>query len=354
MLRPNKTIRLGIIGCGRVAEERHLPALLHIRNIDIIAVSDVNESRMNSLADRVECKNRWTDYRDLLNCSDVEAVGILTPTQTHAEIGLAALNAGMDVLIEKPLAMNVKECDSLIKKASHSSCKVVVGFNLRWHRLVQRARAFIRIGAMGRIKAIRSVYTHDRLGDDAPDWHRKLKLGGGVLFNEAVHHFDLWRYLLDMEVDQIFSLSRPSVHYEDETNTLAASLSDGVLATGVFTLRSGVNSEVEIYGEEGRLYLSCYQFDGLKFYSHSTYPGDLVDRMKKAAAALRELPQSVYIQRRGGDFAATFFSMWQHFADCILNDQPSACTLEDGKQAIRVALAAINSASSGKPVVLMA
>ena len=274
----------------------------------------------------------------------------VAPTQSHAEIGLAALDAGKHVLIEKPLALTLAECDQLITRGAHSSCKVVVGFNLRWHRLVRRARTFIRTGALGRIKAIRSAYTHYRLGENAPDWHRKRELGGGVSFNEAVHHFDLWRYLLESEAVQVFSFSRPSAYYDDETNVTTACLTNGALATGIFTFMTSANSEVEIYGESGRLYLSCYRFDGLEFFSHATYPGNIGDRLRKTVLALRGLPQAIPVMRQGGDFAATFCGLWRHFVDCIYEDKPSECTLEDGKHALRIALAAVESASLGQPV----
>jgi predicted dehydrogenase len=350
MPNQRKAIKLGIIGCGKVAEERHLPALRQIAGVEVVAVADIIADRVQQMAERYKIQHRFNDYRDLLDCADVEAVGILTPTNSHAEIGLASLKSGKHVLIEKPLAMNLDECDQLIACASHSPCKVVVGFNLRWHRLVRRARTIIQSGAVGRIKVVRSAYTHYRLGKNAPAWHRKYALGGGVAFNEAVHHFDLWSYLLQNEVEQVFSFSRPSTHYEDETHVINASLTNGALATGIFTFQTSPNSEVEIYGEAGRLYLSCYRFDGLEFFSHTTYPGDIMDRLIKVSRTLRELPQAIPVLRRGGDFVYTFYALWRHFVDCITRDLPSDCTLEDGKHALRVAIAAVESAASGQPV----
>jgi myo-inositol 2-dehydrogenase/D-chiro-inositol 1-dehydrogenase len=350
MPNQRRAIKLGIIGCGRVAKERHLPALQHIPDAQVVAVADIKTDRVHWMAERFGIERQFNDYRDLLDCADVEAVGILTPTASHAEIGLASLESGKHVLIEKPLALNLEECDQLIASASHFPYKVVVGFNLRWHRLVRRARKIIESGSLGRIKAVRSACTHYRLGEYAPAWHRKHSLGGGVAFNEAVHHFDLWNYLLQTEVEQVFSFSRPSIYYEDETHVTSASLRNGALATGIFTLRTSPNSEVEIYGDAGRLYLSCYRFDGLDFFSHTSYPGDITSRLKKVAQMLRGLSQAVPVLRRGGDFASTFCGLWRHFIDCITRDVPSECTVEDGKHALRVAIAAVESAASGQPV----
>ena len=350
MVKPGKMIRLGIIGCGRVAEERHLPSLRRLPQIRVVATADLDPWRSSRLADRFGAAHRLSDYRALLDLTDVDAVAVLTPTQSHAEIGMAALDAGKHVLVEKPLALNLAECDRLIARAARSNRRVVVGFNLRWHRLVRRARAFLNTGALGRIKAIRSVYTHNRLGDKAPEWHRKLELGGGVSFNEGVHHFDLWRYFTGSDVEQVFSFSMPSPHYEDETSAITARMADGTLAMGIFTFRTGSNSEVEIYGESGRLCLSLYRFDGLDFFPNSEYPGNIGDRLRKAVAALGGLPETIPILLRGGDFQATFGGLWRHFIDCIFHGQPSQCTLEDGRSSLRVALAASESARSGLPV----
>lgn len=345
-------LRTGIIGCGRVAWERHLPAIAGNTAIEVTAAADTDGSRSARLAGKLGAAHAFTDYRDLLARPDVDAVAVLTPTASHAEIGLAALDAGKHLFIEKPLALNLGDCDRLIERAARTNLKVIVGFNLRWHRLICEARELLARGWVGRIKAIRSTYTHDRTGADAPDWHRVLALGGGVSFNEAVHHFDLWRHLAGGAIDQVYALSMPSDQYEDETSVVTGRLDNGVLATGVFTFRSGPNSELEIFGESGRLVISMYRFDGLEFYPHSLYPGNLADRGKKAIASVAALPRAVPALRKGGEFQASFDGLWRHIADCVLNDRPPQCTLEDGKSSLRVALAAVESMCSGRPASL--
>lgn len=346
------TVRLGLIGCGRVAEERHVPALRHVSGIRIQAVADPDRARAKRLADRQGVAQRFDDYRALLVAADLDAVAVLTPTPAHAEIVTAALAAGKHVLVEKPLALDADGCDRMLDAAARSTARVVVGFNLRQHRLVRRARDIVSSGALGRIRAVRSVYTHDRSGKDAPDWHRKLAKGGGVTFNEAVHHFDLWRFLLGGDVSEIYCRSLPSSVYEDESSAVCATLSNGALATGTFVLRSSPTSEVEIFGEQGRLFLSCYRFDGLSFTPHDAYPGDLQGRLKEASRALVELPSALRVLRRGGDFQDSFRGLWQHFVDCICEDRQPECTLADGKRAVEMATAAVSSARSNRPVRL--
>lgn len=341
-------MRLGIIGCGKVSWERHAPALKRVPEIAVESVCDVNAERAERAAALFGAERSHGDYRALLAERELDAVAVLTETAGHGELGCAVLGAGKHLFLEKPLALTVEEGRRLVEAGRRSGRVAQVCFNLRWHRLAREARELVRSGVLGRVKAVRSVYTHDRTGVDAPDWHRKLELGGGVSFNEGVHHFDLWRYLLGVEVEEVHALSAASAAYEDETSVVAARLGGGVAASAVMSFLTGPNSEVEIYGEKGRLVVSLYRFDGLQFYSSSTYPGDYVDRLKRGWKAVRALPVMVEEVRNGGSFQATFAGCWQGFAESVRTGAEPGCTLEDGLKALEVALAARASIGSGK------
>ena len=345
-----ENIRLGVIGCGKGAQEKHLPALKDMANVRVIAAADLNPDRLHDVVNRFGIEQKYTDYRRMLDRSDVDTVAVLTPTISHAEIGVAAISSGKHVFIDKPLALTLRECDELIGRAACSKIRGMVGFNHRWHRLIQRAEKFIQSGALGEIKTIRSVYTHWHPGAQSQDWHRKRKFGGGVVFNDAVHHFDLWRFLLKTEVVEVFSKGRNSEHFEDETNVITARLANGVLASGIFMFETNSNNELEIYGDLGKLYISCYHFDGLKFYPNSSYPGDISERLRKMAETIREIPQGIESLRWGGDSNMAFRSQWKHFIDCLLDDKPPSCTFSDGKCAVKIALGTIESVLSGKPI----
>lgn len=343
-----KSVRLGLIGCGRVAEERHLPILARVPGIQVIAATDVDAERLGRIARRFEIAHAHADYRALLDRTDVDAVAILAPTQFHAEIGCAALDAGKHLFIEKPLATSLRECDELIAHAARARVKTMVGFNMRSHRLVRRAREMIQNGRLGTIKAIKSSFTHWR--PTPPSWKRKRASGGGVVINEAIHHFDLWRFFLQCEIVQVFAVSQPSNQYEDETTIITARMANGALATGVFSLMTSQNNEIEFFGAAGRAYLSLYRFDGLEYFSNQTLPGDVSDRLRKIAAGVQEIPGLLPTFRHGGDFLASYDLAWRHFVDCIRQDRSPECTFEDGKRTVQVALAAIASIEAGRPV----
>ncbi len=345
-------IKLGIIGCGKVSHERHVPALNLIPEIDIVAAADTQEDRVRAFASKHGIPKPYTDYQQLLNDPEVDAVGILTPTSSHTEIGLAALEANKHIFMEKPLALSIPDCDRLISRSKSSDVKVLLCFNLRWHRLVRLAKRELSLNKLGKIKAIRSVYTHFRDGQYAPDWHRILDSGGGVTFNESVHHFDLWNYFLNDRVKEITAMHGSDQFYEDESSVIAAIHENGVLGSVYNTFRTSPNSEIEIYGEKGRLYINMYRFDGLDFFPSNHYPGSISDRIKKMPLTIKLFTQAIPILRRGGDFQATFYNIWSHFADCIRDDNAPECTLEDGKLAIATAQGAITSFKSKEVIQL--
>lgn len=343
MTSSKNTIRIGIIGCGRGAQVHHLPVLTRLPEFKVVAAADLDPRLLQSVAGHFGIQNRFTDWREMIHSNEVEAVAVATPTASHCEIGMAVLREGKHLFMEKPLALNLDECDQLIAAAAGSGRKAVVALNSRWHRLVLRARELIRSGLLGNLKSIRSVYTHCHPGKTAQSWHKRRALGGGVMINDGVHHFDLWRFILGSEVTEIYAHSLSSEHFEDDTCTVTAQLDNGMLASGIFSFSTSANSELEIFGEEGRLLISLYRFDGLEFFAKTSFPGSIKTRLRSAVQTVKELPDGLGLIRRGGYFGFSYEALWKHFADCIRQDVQPGCTLEDGRKALQIALAALES-----------
>jgi myo-inositol 2-dehydrogenase/D-chiro-inositol 1-dehydrogenase len=345
--RSRKPVRVGVIGCGRVTQERHLPALQSLSSAKVVAVADVDANRLAMVANRFQVVRRATDFRTLVDDPDIDALAVCVPAQRHVVVALSALAAGKHLLIEKPLAIDLDECDLLIEKAAESTSKVTVGFNLRWHRLLREGREMIRRGDLGEIELIRTTLTSHH--DKVPDWRKRRDEGGGALNEMAVHHFDLWRFLLESEVDEVFASTR-SGEWDDETVIVTARLANGALATSLVSQCTSSNNEIEIHGQRGRLRVDCYQFDGLDFSSTSSPPGDIRSRVRKIAQTVTEVPSAAMGLRQGGDYVATYRTEWRHFIDSIQHDTPVECTLEDGRRATQIMLASQESASRGQPV----
>ena len=340
-------LKVGLIGCGRVTAARHLPALQRLPNVKVVALADNDLVRLRQVAGQFHIRHCYTDVHALLENSAVDIVGVCVPANFHVEVALAAIAAGKHVFIEKPLTLTLEDADRLITCSQHVSSKIMVGFNFRWHRLIRKARKLLQREAVGEVETIRTILVSYH--EAPPEWRKQRTLGGGAFFEQAVHLFDLWRFLLQSEVEEVFATSR-SGPWDDETIAVSARLTNGVLATALCSERTGENNEVEVYGRLGRFRVSCYRFDGLEYDSQTSVPGNGRARVREFLQTIKELPRGLLQMRRGGDFLASYDAEWNHFLNAIRHDTPVECTLEDGRRALQIVLAAIGSATLGRPV----
>jgi predicted dehydrogenase len=333
-----RIIRLGIIGCGSVTEQRHLPALERVSGVKVIALADIDSARLGRVSEKFGVGRCYTAYSDLIELGEVEAVAVCTPPRFHTEVALAALAAGKHVLIEKPLALNLSECDLLLARAmSNDALKVMVGFNMRWHRLLREAREVIQCGKLGNVKLVRTVFTSGvRLGEDFADWRRQPETGGGALFELGVHHFDLLRFLFQCEVEQVAATGALG----DETECVLMRMECGAQVVSAFSEGTGENHAIEVYGDGGWLRISCYRADGLEQFETGAYPGAPATHLRNWARTFRNLPRMIQQARQGGEYVASYAQEWRHFVKAINEDLPVECCLLDGRRALEIALAA--------------
>jgi myo-inositol 2-dehydrogenase / D-chiro-inositol 1-dehydrogenase len=340
-------VRIGLIGCGRAAERGHMPALRRLPDVRVVALADTDQTRLDGLADEYGVESRYGDHRELLADPAVQAVGVCVPAGLHVDVALASLEAGKHALVEKPLALSLAECDRLIEGASGSAARTTIGFNMRWHRLVQRTRQAVDAGTLGRVRLLRTVYgSGSRLEPGLPAWRGRRDLGGGALIEQAVHHFDLWRFLLRSEVEEVFAAAQGA----DETATVTARMRNGVLVESAFCQFTGHSNEIDLYGENGRLRVCCYRVDGFELLPSGSAPGSARARLSGLARVVRKAPQGLRALRSGGTFQDSYRAQWRHFIDAVEDDLPFQVTLDDGRRALEVALAAGQSASSGAAV----
>jgi predicted dehydrogenase len=346
----NKSVKLGIIGCGKVAVNRHLPALKSLSEAEVVAAADVDAERLNRVTDRFQIDKRFVDYTALLQDPAVEAVGIFVPLQFHCEVALAALYAGKHLLLEKPLAISLDEADQLISEAAKTDRKVLVGFNKRWHRLVRRAREIVQRGRLGPVGLINTIHSTGHYKRNIPAWRLRREQGGGNIIENGSHFYDMWRFLLQSDIEEVSAVSRSTGQADDEPSIVTARTESGVFLNCVLSDFLPDRNETEIFGQDCVLRVSLHRFDGLEFIPLHSCAGDLHNRLWNMARFFKELPQGIFQARHGGDYNASFRAQWQHFIDCIRRGTPVECTLEDGRRALQVALAAVQSASTGQPV----
>ncbi len=311
---------------------------------------DADPARALAVAARFGIADRPATVSALLGLPGLDAVAVCTPPATHADVAEQVLAAGKHLFLEKPLAPSASDCDRIVRAAMHAGVRATVGFNLRQHRLLIRARARIQAGALGTLQLMRSSFTTDiRLRSALSAWRDRRHLGGGVLLELAVHHFDLWRWLTGREVEEVHAWSTGE-DTDDSAAVATARLSGGLLATAQLSERTVVQNEIEILGDAGSVRCSLYDFDGLAFTPVAGSAGTVGRRLGALGRSALELPAAIRAASGGGDYLATFAAEWQQFAAAVLRGAPPAASLEDGRAATRIGLAASRSIETGLPV----
>ena len=341
-----------MIGCGRAALDLHLPTLARIGEAEAVALADPSAEALNAAGEQFGVDRRNEDYMELLGDETIEAICVAVPTHLHAEVTLAALEAGKHVLVEKPLALSIEDCDVLVKRASESGLKAMVGFNLRWHRHTRRARELIRRGELGTLRLMSSVFASPSLLAEVPPWRADPTQGGGLLPLQAVHHLDLWRFLLADEIDEVFcgASADPGGGVGPVAAGVVATSSGGVRITGAFCAVTGQENGFAVYGSDAWLSASLYRFDGFEVMGREETGGDLARHARRPGRLLGELRRAAPSMRRGGDFAASYQAEWRQFAEAIRRDGPIECGFEEGRETTRVLLAVTEAAEAGHAV----
>lgn len=193
--KPSK-IKVGIIGCGGIARQQHMPGYAKLPDVEIVACCDVVEAAAKAAAEQFSVKKVFTDYDKLLKIKEIDAVSVCTPNFMHKQPTVDALTAGKHVIVEKPIAMNGKEGQEMCDAAAAAGKQLMVGFNNRWRPEVQYVKKQVDAGKFGDIYYARAQALRRR---GIPGWGvfgEKDKQGGGPLIDIGVHILDATLYLM--------------------------------------------------------------------------------------------------------------------------------------------------------------
>lgn len=192
-------LRFGLMGCGDIGR-LHAEALGAGQNARLGAVSDLDADR----AKQIGSQHRAAfdrDWHTMLQREDIDAVVVATPPSVHAEMCIAALEAGKHVLCEKPLARTPDECRTILDAAERSSGHLAVGFNYRFYPSFLGAREAIDSGVIGALDHIRAYAGYSATGHNQPWVHDANTVGGGALRDNGIHLIDLTRHFLGEVVE---------------------------------------------------------------------------------------------------------------------------------------------------------
>lgn len=256
-------LKIGVIGCGSIAKNRHLPEYKLNNSAEIIAVCDIVEERAQELAEIYEAK-AYTDFIELLNNPSIDAVSICTPNYLHAPMTIAALEAGKHVLCEKPMATSREEAEKMIAAATKAGKKLMIAHNQRFVDSHQIAKEIIASGEIGKVYSFRSAFGHagpeSWSADGKASWFfKKDQAFIGAMGDLGVHKTDLLRYLLDEEFVEVAAFVKSSAKENsdvDDNATFILQTESGIIGTlaASWAYVQEDNSTI-IYGEKGILRL---------------------------------------------------------------------------------------------------
>lgn len=339
-------VRIGLFGCGQVGCGIHLNNLRRMRNVEVAALAEPETIQREAAHAQVPGAATYSDYRELLDRSDIDAVIICLPNALHADAAIAALKSGKHVYLEKPLATNLSDGARLIDACRASKQQAMIGFNYRFNPLNEEVRRQIRAGRLGQLIGARSVFT--TASHNLPGWKKDRKTGGGVLLDLASHHVDLIRFWLDEPVVEVRA-SVKSTRVEDDTATLEMHLASGFVVQSFFCMSSVDQDRFDVYGRAGRLWVDRYKSWNVEFAdmlsaSRRLHPSNVLPLLRRSRFTVEKL----LAPAREPSFALAL----AHFIETIQRPIQSHPTFEDGFRSLATVIAAEESARTGCPIAV--
>ncbi|MGG3306904.1 Gfo/Idh/MocA family oxidoreductase [Paenibacillus lautus] len=351
-----KSINIGVIGTGSISA-MHLQSYQKHANANLLAVCDLNEERAQRAAEQYGATKVYTDYNELLADPEIDAVSICTWNNTHAEISIAALNAGKHVLVEKPLCRTVEEALQVQEAVKSSGKLLQVGFVRRYDPNAQMLREFADKGEFGEIYFAKASSVR-RLGNPGGWFSDIERSGGGPLIDIGVHVIDLCWYMMGRPKPVSVSANtyrklgnRSNVRnlsfykaadYDAEKNTVEDMANAmirfengaSILVDVSFTLHAKENLQsVKLYGDKGG-----FEIDP-----------EVVIVTEKHDTIINIQPQT---DSTGFAFDAAFQSEVDHFISSIENGTSPLSPVEDGVEIMKILCGIYESAEKGVEVLL--
>ncbi len=330
----NEALRFGLIGCGGIGELR-AKALQHIRIMRLTAVSDVDVNRAKALAQQHQAAAE-TDWRQLVRRDDVDAIIVATPHSLHAEMTIAALEAGKHVLCEKPLACTPVQGRAMVEAAQSFGRHLATGFNYRYFPPIRKARALLDSGLIGPLDHVRA-YGGYSAADLGQAWVRDAGIsGGGALHDIGIHLLDLTCYFLGA-VAEVKGFASSSVWKhpgcEDNAFVVLRSPTGQIASVGAsWSEWRGYYFGLELHGTRGCIEATCFPMA-----TRVTWADERGGKTKRR----RHLFPVTRVREKLLSYRAvvvdTFVDELRDFAQATRGKQGSAATGTDGLLALEIA-----------------
>ncbi len=270
-------INWGIIGCGNVTEVKSGPAFNKVAGSRLMAVMRRNAALAGDYAKRHKVPKFYTDAEDLINDKEVNAVYVATPPGSHKEYGIAAIRAGKPVYIEKPMALNYKECQEINEASEKYGIPVFVAYYRRTLPGFLRVKEFIEKGIIGKVQFVQLQLfkaPSDNERDGKLPWRVDPAIsGGGHFFDLASHQLD-WLDFVFGPIQQVKSIVRnySGLYKAEDFVTAEFSFPDNITGTGTWCFGSPESNSrdiIEIIGSEGSIKFSTFSFESIEVVNGS-------------------------------------------------------------------------------------
>lgn len=257
-------LSVGIIGAGGIAHS-HMRAIEQNDNIRLAAIMDIDTDRLEAAQKRFGGRT-YTKLEDILKDPEVEAVHVCTPHNVHGEHVVAAAKAGKHVLVEKPMALTLQECDQMIEAAEEAGKILMVGQVMRYYPVNRKIKQLISEGVIGKVgHLIRRRYSYfdtSKPGSGNAGWYMDLEIGGiCVLYCFGPHEYDILHWYMDSPVKQVYAQGTESTEiYKGQKDSYTALMTHENGAVSVLSqsvvCHFGAHDQY-IIGSNGSLFLSA-------------------------------------------------------------------------------------------------
>lgn len=330
-------LRFGVLGAGRIGKIHIENLVQRIPGVEVVALSDVAPAALETVAATFGIAKTFTDYRELLELPDVDAVAICSPTNLHYQMIVDAAARGKAIFCEKPIDLSLEKVQAANEEVSRRGVPMMVGFNRRFDANFLKVREIVASGRVGLPHLLRITSR-----DPGPPPEAYIRASGGLFLDMTIHDFDMARYLMGSEVTEVYTraavLVDPVFERAGDWDTAIITLT---FANGAFASIDnsrqavyGYDQRVEMFGSEGMVAVTNNAAD-----SHI-----LADRDGTHTA----LPLNFFLER----YADSYLREMRAFVDAVEHRTAVPVGGEDGFKAAVIAMAAAKSARENRPVKL--
>nr|WP_106790202.1 Gfo/Idh/MocA family oxidoreductase [Massilistercora timonensis] len=343
-------MRYALIGCGRISTN-HIKAAVN-NKLEIVGVCDILPEKMEELLEKHELKNdnsihRYTDYKELVAAEKPELISIATESGNHAEIALYCIEAGINVIIEKPMAMSIEDANKIIDLAEKKHVKVSACHQNRFNVAVQELRKAVENGRFGKIShgSIHVRWNRNKGYYDQAPWRGTWAQDGGALMNQCIHGIDLLRWMMGDEVEEVYGATRQQFHdylEAEDVGMAVVKFKNGAIGTIEGTTNvypKNLEETLYVFGENGTVKIGGTSTNNIDVW-------DFADETEADSKnkGLEEATSNVYGNGHTSLFADVMAS--------IENDRKPYVDAVAGRNALEMILAIYKSQKTGQPVKL--